>query len=135
MPIPLLLAAAAIASALPLGELPPQVLAKDQCAMFLWDRASERRVAMVLVKPLSLRVMRGASVVTLPASDAGTGEPVLGFPSGLRFGDTSGAIAIDAVIVPNDGGTGGVVRDAIITMTLPTGEAIVAPVAGLVGCG
>ncbi|WP_426166457.1 hypothetical protein [Sandarakinorhabdus sp. DWP1-3-1] len=134
MPFPLLLAAA-VASALPLGELPQQVLGKDQCAMFLWDRASERRVAMVLANPLSLRVMRNGVATTLPASDAGTGAPVLGFPSRLRFADAGSAIAIDATIEPNDGGIGGVVRDAIITMTLPTGEAVVAPVAGLVGCG
>ena len=122
-------------SALPLGELPPQVLAKGQCAMFLWDRASEKRVAMVLANPLSLRVVRGTAVTPVPASDAGSGAPVLGFRPHLRFADAAGAIAIDATIMPNDGGIGGVVRDAVITLTLPSGDAIVAPAAGLVGCG
>lgn len=120
------------ASALPLDELPPQRLAPQRCALFLWDRDSQRRIAMATSGPAALTIARDGRTRTL-AGAADDGAPVLGFtPRAVYRGDGL-IIATDLAIEPTDVG-GAVVRDGTLTMTLADGTAIVAPVAGLIGC-
>lgn len=126
-----------LASVLPLDELPPQVMAKNSCAMFLWDRASKRRVVMMVAvpEPAVVRVASGGKVMAL-AQIAAEGDKVLGFAPRSRFGDGRFEVAIDVEITANDGVVGGgVVRDGTLTVTQADGVAVVAPVAGLIGCG
>ena len=123
-------------AALPLDELPPQVMAKNSCALFLWDRASARRVEMMVAVPgpAYVRVARGGTVVALPQISA-EGDPVLGFAPRAKFGDAAMTLAFDLTVVANDGAVGGgIVRDGVMTVTGADGVAVVAPVAGLVGC-
>jgi hypothetical protein len=129
--------AAEPASALPFGELPPQVLAKGSCAMFLWERAGSSRVAMVVAGEAPvLRVLRDGKLTSLAAvPGSASGTPVMGFAPSQRFADAQTAVSIDVTIIPNPDGIGGVVRDGALTLTRPDGEAVVAPVAGLLGCG
>jgi hypothetical protein len=121
-------------SPLPLGELPPQVLAKQSCALFLWERATRRRVAMATVTPGRLRVVSGGATVDL-AQTAGDGTAVLGFTPQARYAGTGLTVALDLVISPGDNGAGGaVIREGVIAVTGADGTTVVAPVAGLVGC-
>jgi len=126
------LALIAAVSPLGLGELPPQVLPPNSCAMFLWDRASEKRVVMAVSTPAMVRVIRGGKSVDLPQSMA-DGTPVLGFSPKARYGDASFGVGLDLDIVPSEGG-GAVIRNGAVTVTQADGSAVVAPVAGLVGC-
>ncbi|OYU13948.1 MAG: hypothetical protein CFE37_13430 [Alphaproteobacteria bacterium PA4] len=129
---PLLLLAAATAI-LPLAELPPQVLPPKSCAMFLWDRASQRRIAMLTAEPGTLRIARDG-VQTLPQT-GGDGEPVLGFRPHAAYGSGPARIEVTLTITANDAGVGGaVIREGSLTVMLADGSALVTPVAGLIGC-
>ncbi len=129
----LLLAAAAPASSpLPLAELPPQVLAKGSCAMFLWERSSQHRVVMAIAEPATIRVNAG-SVQTL-AQAGGDGAPVLGFRPHAVYGDDRLRVELSLAITADDAG-GAIIRDGAITVSMAGGDAVVSPVAGLVGCG
>lgn len=131
----LILAAAAIESPLALGELPPQPLAKDRCALVLWERSTKRRVAMVEINPGGIRVLSDGTVATLPEVGA-DGERVIGFAPHARYGDARLKIETSLAIVANGNGAGGaIVRDGAITVTGSDGVAVVAPVAGIIGCG
>ncbi len=135
--IALLLAAAAPAAApssLPLDELPPQQLGKQSCALFLWERSTRRRLLMAVAAPLHIRVATAGKLRDLDGTP-GTGEPVMGFAPRASFGAPPLAISWDLLIIPNDGSVGGaIVRDGTLTVTTADGSAIVAPVAGLIGC-
>ncbi len=128
----LLAAAAPLASPLGLDELPPQTLARNSCALFLWDRASQQRVVMATAAPAQIMVMRRGKPVVLPQSGA-SGTAVLGFAPHATYGDGAAQIALDITVFAAEGG-GGVVRDGAITVTAGDGSSIVAPVAGIIGC-
>lgn len=119
-------------SQLGLGELPPQVMAPNSCALFLWDRASEKRVVMATANPGVVRVVRGGRTLDLPQLRA-DGTPVLGFMPHARYGDAALSVGLDLDIVASEGG-GAVIRNGAVTVTEADGSAVVAPVAGLVGC-
>lgn len=121
---------------LPLAELPPQVLPPGQCALFLWDRTSSRRIARVDASGLLL--MQGGKPLLLPPAMADNGRAdasnaVLGVPPQGRYGNTALAASTDLVITPSPVG-GAVVRDGALTLTPAGGDAVVLPVAGVIGC-
>lgn len=129
----LLMAAATAPPLLPLAELPAQTLAPNSCAMFLWDRASERRVLMAMAQPPTIRINSGG--VRDMAQRSASGAPVMGFAPNATYADTTLTIALTLTITPNAAGIGGaVIRDGVMTITGPDGAAIVTPVAGLIGC-
>ena len=125
----------AMESPLPIGALPPLPLAKDRCALVLWERATRRRVAMIESNPGSVRVLSGGIITALPETSA-DGERVVGFASHARYGDARLQVETTLAIVANDSGAGGaLIHDGVITVTGSDGVAVVAPVAGIVGCG
>jgi hypothetical protein len=126
------LALAAAVSQLGLGELPPQEMPPNSCALFLWDRASEKRVVMAVASPATVRVMRDGKAVDLPQIRA-DGTPVLGFAPQARYGDAAFSVGLNLDIVASEGG-GAVIRNGAVTVTGADGGAVVAPVAGLIGC-
>jgi hypothetical protein len=129
----LVAAATAAVPVLPLAELPPQTLAPNSCAMFLWDRTSEKRVVMAVAQPPFIRINSGG-VRDLGRRDA-SGTPVMGFSPRASFADAKLTITLDLVIKPNPASVGGaVIRDGVMITTAPDGESIVSPVAGLIGC-
>jgi anti-sigma-K factor RskA len=136
----LLLAAALQAAAptpaampLPFDELPPQTLAPQSCAMFLWDRASRRRIIMATAAPAALRVVIAGKPVQLAAAQPATGAMVMGFAAHSSFGDAALNVTLDLALVASEGG-GAVIRDGIVTVARAGADTVVAPVAGLVGC-
>jgi hypothetical protein len=129
----LALAASPVAvSPLGLGELPPQVLQPNSCALFLWDRTSEKRVVMAVANPAMVRVIKEGKPVDLPQTRA-DGAAVLGFAPRATYGSAAFNIGLNLDIVPSEGG-GAVIRSGAVTVTQADGSAVVAPVAGLVGC-
>ena len=134
MVIAFLLAAQLAAATLPagLGELPPQTLPAGRCALFLWDRASRQRIAMLSPTPASLRARIDGQIVDLPQASA-SGTAVMGFAPSARYRSASRQFDVALTILPT--GTGGaVVRDGSLTITEADGSALVLPVAGILGC-
>ncbi len=115
-----------------LAELPPQQLAPGQCALFLWDRASGRRIAMLGHTPPILRLQRDGRALDLPV-EARDGEAVMGFAPNSRFRQANRIYDVRLTILPATAG-GAVVRDGSLTITEADGSAVVLPVAGLAGC-
>lgn len=116
----------------PLDELPPQLLTPGRCALFLWDRASQRRIAMATTDPSALTIVRNGRTERLGRDgDPSTTTP--GFAAHTVYRNDDLSIATDVSITPTEAG-GGVVRDGTLTITLADGTAIVRPVAGLIGC-
>lgn len=115
-----------------LAELPPQQLAPGQCALFLWDRASGKRIAMLGRTPPILRLQQDGRTVDLPA-DTRSGDEVLGFAPASRFRVAGRIYDVQLTILPAAAG-GAVVRDGSLTITEADGSAVVLPVAGLAGC-
>jgi hypothetical protein len=120
------------ASPLGLGELPPQVLPKNSCALFLWERSTRHRVVMAVAQPATVKVMRGGAAITLAQID-GDGAAVLGFKPRASYGGGSLRIGLDLAIVASEGG-GAVIHEGVVSVTGADGGAVVSPVAGLIGC-
>ena len=116
----------------PFSELPPQTLEAGQCALFLWDRASGKRIAMLGNSPAILRAIIDGRSTDLPA-ELREGETVLGFAPTSRFRSAGRSFEVRLTILPATAG-GAVVRDGSLTITSSDGGAVVLPVAGLAGC-
>jgi hypothetical protein len=134
MVIAILVAAQLATAALPagLGELPPQALSAGECALFLWDRASARRFAMLGRNPALLRLVIDGKITDLPQTTA-EGSPVLGFAPTSSFRSANRSYEVRMTILPATAG-GAVVQDGSLTITEADGSALVLPVAGLAGC-
>lgn len=134
MVIATLIAAQLAAASLPAGlsELPPQTLPPGDCALFLWDRASTKRFAMLGRNPPLLRLMIDRTIHDLPIT-ATDGAPVLGFAPITRYRSAARSYEVRLTILPATAG-GAVVQDGSLTITEADGSALVLPVAGLAGC-
>ncbi|WP_439546908.1 hypothetical protein [Sandarakinorhabdus sp.] len=134
MVIAALIAAQLAATSLPAGltELPPQPLPAGECALFLWDRASTKRFAMLGRNPALLRLMIDGQINDLPVI-ATEGTAVLGFAPTSRYRSATRSYEVRLTILPATAG-GAVVRDGSLTITESDGSALVLPVAGLAGC-
>jgi len=125
--------AAAAPAAGPLTELPPQQLEPGRCALFLWDKASRQRIAMLTTTPTpSLRARIDGVVMDLPQAGA-SGTAVMGFAPGARYRSANRQLEVAMTILPTGSG-GAVVRDGTLTVTEADGSALVIPVAGILGC-
>ncbi len=121
-----------IGSPLPLGELPPQAMTTGSCAMFLWERSTRRRILMAMARQATAKVIYGGKAATLAQTGA-EGEAIMGFSPHLRYAAEGFAIGVDIAIDANDSG-GAIIRDGTLTFTASDGAAVVAPVAGIIGC-
>lgn len=115
-----------------LAELPPQPLTSGQCALFLWDRASGRRIAMIMANPAILRLMIDGRSTDLPREVA-DGGAVMGFAPVTRYRSAARRYEVRLTILPATTG-GAVVRDGSLAITEADGSSLVLPVAGLAGC-
>ncbi len=119
-------------SPLPLGELPPQVMPAGSCAMFLWERSTRRRVLMATARQATAKVIYDGKAATLTQTGA-DGPAILGFSPHSRYAAQGYAIGVDLAIDANESG-GAIIRDGTLTFTASNGAAVVAPVAGIIGC-
>jgi hypothetical protein len=116
----------------PFTELPQQEVAPGTCALFLWDRASGQRIAMLIPGPPGLRAVIDGRITDLPR-DAAEGDAVMGFAPISRYRSAARRLEVRLTILPATSG-GAVVRDGSLTITEADGSALVLPVAGLAGC-
>ncbi len=109
------------ASALSLGELPPQRLEPGRCVTFLWARTNPpRRVAMLTEAPQSLRVVHRRRLL-----DLAPGAEWMSFAS---------PDLIVTLTVEFTDRAGGSVAEGALRLEEPGKDVIVVPVTGLRHC-
>ena len=87
---------------------------------------------MAIAQPSGAKVIHDGKVVTL-AQTGIEGAPVMGFTPHAGYAADGFGIGLDLVIDANESG-GAIVRDGTLTFTATDGFAVVAPVAGIIGC-
>jgi hypothetical protein len=119
-----------------LGPIGRQTLPAKGCAVFLWDNQPKRElVAMAVADPATIRLrLDGATVDVARAAEQG--------PAGFGFsgiteyrGEDVTAVLDMTVETRRDLSGGAVVPAATLRVERPGRDTLIAPVAGLIGCG
>lgn len=119
-----------------LGDLPPQSLPQAGCAAYLWSVGDQQR-RMVAVATAATGVLRLS--LDGRATDLSRAGPVAGGPYGLegegvyRGQAASARIALE-IVTREDLRDGAIVPTGTLTVERPGSDAMVVPVAGLIGC-
>ena len=100
--------------------------------MFLWERSTRRRVLMATAQPPTAKVIHDGKTTLLALTSADSAS-VMGFASNAKYTGAAFSIGLDLSVDPNEAG-GAIVRDGTLTYTASDGSAVVAPVAGIIGC-
>lgn len=119
-----------------LGALGRQALPAKGCAAYLWDNAPQRRlVAMATADPAQLRLrVDGRTVDVARSGQQGTAGYGFAGVTEYRGGDVTAVLDM-TVETRGDLAGGGVVPAATLRVERPGRDVLVAPVAGLIGCG
>lgn len=131
--LPLLLQAAPVEAGL--GAIGRQALPATGCAAYLWS-AGERHVfvAMASAEPARLRLNIDGRTVDLARAEAGPAVS-FGLPATAHYRAEGIDAGLDLTIATDPSLTqGGTVPGGTVTLTRPGRDAVVTPVAGLVGC-
>lgn len=131
----LLQAAVAAAPAPPVpGPLPQQALPVRGCAAYLWSVADRRLAAMAAAEPGSLRLAIDGKPVDLARVEQ-AGVASFGFTetATYRRGNISATLTLQ-IAIRADLADGATVPVASLSIARGAGDALVMPVAGLIGC-
>lgn len=133
--IALLLLQAANAAAPPMpGVLPRQALPTRGCAAYLWSVADRRLVAMAEADGGTLRLAIDGKPVDLARSgQAGVGSFGFAESAAYRRDDISATLTLQ-IATREDLAEGATVPVASLSVAKGAGDALVLPVAGLIGC-
>lgn len=117
-----------------LQALPRQALPARGCAAYLWSRADRRLVALAGADPASLRIALDGRATDYPR-DGQTGAAAFGFAERTTYRSGDVTLTLDIAVAPReDLADGAAVPDGALTVTRAGGDAVVVPVAGLIGC-
>jgi len=136
IPVWLLMLQAAPPTVPNLGDLPPQALPQTGCAAYLWSVGDQQR-RMVAVASAASGVLRLS--LDGRAQDLARAGPVAGGPYGLegeglyRGQGASARILLD-ITTREELRDGAIVPTGTLTVERPNSDAMIVPVAGLVGC-
>jgi len=119
-----------------LGDLPPQSLPQAGCAAYLWSVGDQQR-RMVAVATATTGVLRLS--LDGRATDLARAGPVAGGPYGLEGegvyrGQAANARIALEIVTREDLRDGAIVPTGTLTVERPGSDAMVVPVAGLIGC-
>lgn len=119
-----------------LGDLPPQSLPQTGCAAYLWSVGDQQRrmVAVATAASGALRLSLDGK-----AQDLARAGPVAGGPYGLEGesvyrGQAANVRILLDVVTREDLRDGAIVPSGTLTVERPGSDAMIVPVAGLVGC-
>ena len=116
-----------------LGAIGPQELPRDGCAAYLWTLDEPHRL-VAMADAGRLRLALDGRTVDLPRV-AGEGAAGLGLAASTHYGaGEMAATVVLAVTQRPDIAKGGFVSDATLTLEPRGKDAMVVPVAGMVGC-
>lgn len=129
--LPLLLQGAPV-----LGPIGRQALPARGCAAYLWSALPRRElVAMATAEPGVLRLKVDGRTVDV-ARAGGTGAAGFGFAERTEYRGADVSAVLDLSVQTRRDLTGGaVVPSATLRVERPGRDVLVAPVAGLIGCG
>lgn len=138
LPLLALLLAAAPAprsiDGLPIGELPRQALPARGCAAYLFTVGQTRVLAAKLsADPAALRLAMGGQIVDLARSDGGA-TGAYGLPGTATYAGALGRASINLTVAQRRDLAQGASATATLTLDRQGQDAIVIPLAGLVGC-
>ena len=134
-----LLMAAQAASVVPappmtLGAIGRQALPAKGCAAFVWSIADRKLVAMATAEPARIRLAIDGRTIDV-ARVAEQGEGGLGFGASTDYAGGDLTVTFEMKIVARrDLTKGAQVSDAVLRVERRGGDALVVPVAGLIGC-
>lgn len=116
-----------------LGAIGPQELPREGCAAYLWSLGEPRRL-VAMAGPDRLRLNLDGKAIDLPRV-AAEGAAGLGLSSTTRYATAGLAATVSMAVTERpDIAKGGFVSDATLTLEPQGQDAVVAPVAGMVGC-
>lgn len=118
-----------------LGELPPQKLARGQCALVLWSKELRaRRIVMALNAPALARIQVGGRTLELPRT-ALDGPEVFGHPARQTFAAAGRTLTLEIEVAEGRDLPGGVVvTGGAVDYRDPSGWSTLIPVGGLIAC-
>ena len=117
-----------------LGALPVQALPAQGCAAYLWSAADRRLVAMASADPARLRLWVGGRMLDLPRGEA-RGVGGYGLPAISVFRDGDVTARLDLTVSDRSGlADGASVPQATLGIEQVGHDALVVPLAGLIGC-
>ena len=120
---------------MPLQLLPPQTLAAQQCALFLWQKSEQpRRILMALDTPPIARVQIDGRLIDLPRIEI-SGDLQWGhFPHAVYSGSGL-TLRLDLVIEDRERLIGGaLVPEGSLSIERENGWSMIVPVAGMIAC-
>ena len=119
----------------PLGAIPRQQLPATGCAAFLWSMGARHElVAMASADAGRLRLSVDGKPVDLARGEQ-AGGATFGFAGTTRYGSGDLDVTLSMTVASDPGLTqGGTVPGATLTLARPGRDAVVLPVAGLIGC-
>ena len=117
-----------------LGPIGTQALPPRGCAAFLWSPEPRQLVAMAVAEPGTLRLQLDGKTVDLPRVSA-LGTAGRGFPASARYASGELSATLDLTVTERpDLADGAVAPEAMLTVERTGQDAVVAPLAGLIGC-
>ena len=134
-PDPAQAAAAGVAGS-PLGTIPRQQLPATGCAAYLWTLGERHDlVAMAGAASARLRVAIGGHMVDLPRSDGPGAGASFGFAGETRYAGEGLEVVLAMTVTADPSLTqGATVPEGTLTISRTGEDAVVLPVAGLIGC-
>ena len=117
-----------------LGAIGPQAMPAKGCAAFVWSIADRKLVAMATAEPAQIRLSIDGRTIDF-ARVAEQGEGGLGFAGSTDYAGGDMTVNVEMKIVARGNLTKGAqVTDAVLRVERRGGDALVVPVAGLIGC-
>ncbi len=120
--------------AVTLGAIGRQKMPAKGCAAFVWSIADRKLVAMATAQPAQLRLSIEGKTVDV-AQVAMRGEGGLGFSGSTDYAGGDVIATLDMkIVVKRELAKGAQVTDAVLRVERRGGDALIVPVAGLIGC-
>jgi hypothetical protein len=120
--------------AVTLGAIGRQKMPAKGCAAFVWSIADRKLVAMATAEPAQLRLSIEGKTVDV-AQVATRGEGGLGFSGSTDYAGGDVIATLDMkIVVKRELAKGAQVSDAVLRVERRGGDALIVPVAGLIGC-
>ncbi|WP_233150578.1 hypothetical protein [Sphingomonas mollis] len=116
------------------GELGRQPLPAQGCAAYLWNVSDRKLVVMAGADPALVRLVLGGKAIDL-ARESESGLGGFGFAGRTAYRNSDVTVTLDMTVQTQaDLTDGGAVPQGTLTLERGGADAVVIPVAGLIGC-